>query len=139
MAKQLLRLSAYTGDARYDEAARSVLRALANAMRQYPQAFGEALNAADMLINGLTEIAIVGNPVDNKTKTLLEVIQKPYRPNIITALARESVRGEATIPLLSYRAFQNEKPTVYVCRNFACAYPVNTPDEVHNLLAETAT
>ena len=29
-------------------------------MRQYPQAFGEALSAVDMLVNGLAEVAIVG-------------------------------------------------------------------------------
>ena len=50
MAKQLLRLAAYTGEAGYDEAAREVLRKLSDAMGQYPQAFAESLNAADMLV-----------------------------------------------------------------------------------------
>src|SRR5690606_35574362 len=70
MAKQLIRLSAYTGDTRYDEAARKVLMPLLPAMQTYPQAFGEALNAADMLIRGLAELAIVGNPTKAETKAL---------------------------------------------------------------------
>ena len=30
-------------------------------MRQYPQAFAESLNAADMLIQGIAEVAVIGD------------------------------------------------------------------------------
>jgi uncharacterized protein len=136
MAKQLIRLAAYTGDARYDEAARAVLRPMLPAMQQYPQAFGEALNAADMLIQGLAEVAIVGNPVQAETKALLNVVREKYSPNVIVALSREPVTDEANIPLLGYRTMRNDKPTVYVCRNFACKMPVTTAEEMKTLLAE---
>ncbi|MBI5669489.1 MAG: thioredoxin domain-containing protein [Chloroflexi bacterium] len=134
MAKQLIRLAAYTGDARYDEAARKALGLLVEALRQVPQAFGEALNAADMLANGLAEVAVVGSPADPRTLELLDVVQTPYRPNLITALAAASVEDEHPIPLLAYRTMKNGQPTVYVCRNFVCQMPVTTPDEVRNLL-----
>ncbi|MDQ7034656.1 MAG: thioredoxin domain-containing protein [Anaerolineae bacterium] len=136
MAKQLIRLAAYTGDTRYDEAARAVIRPMIPAMQQYPQAFGEALNAADMLIQGLSEVAIVGNPVTEETKALLNVVREKFSPNIIVALSREAVTGEANIPLLNYRTMRGEKPTVYVCRNFACKMPVTTADEMKDLLKE---
>ena len=136
MAKQLIRLAAYTGDTRYDEAARAVLRPMLPAMQQYPQAFGEALNAADMLIQGLAEVAIVGNPVKDETKALLNVVREKYSPNVIVALSREPVQDEANIPLLSYRTMRDDKPTVYVCRNFACKMPVTAPEEMKTLLAE---
>jgi len=134
MAKQLLRLSAYTGDSRYEEAARGVLRPLIPAMQQYPQAFGEALNAADLLVQGIQEVALVGNPVNDATESLLDTVRKPYRPNVIMALARQNVDGEANIPLLSYRTMRNDQPTVYVCRNFTCQMPVTTASEVEELL-----
>jgi hypothetical protein len=137
MAKGLVRLAAYTGDARYDEAARGLLSLLANAMRQYPQAFGEALSAADMLISGLAEVAIVGAPNDAHTQDLLAVAQKPFRPNLITALAPSDMPANATIPLLSYRTLRDGQPTVYVCRRFACANPVNTTAALEELLAYT--
>ncbi|MFO7321789.1 MAG: thioredoxin domain-containing protein [Chloroflexota bacterium] len=139
MAKNLLRLAAYTGDARYDEAARGSLRLLSEALRQYPQAFGEAMNAADMLVRGQTEVAVVGDSEHPATGELLAVVQKPYRPNVVVALSPNDVPGEATIPLLSYRAQQNGKPTVYVCRNFACQLPVTTPGEVELLLKQANT
>ncbi|MEO1644653.1 MAG: thioredoxin domain-containing protein, partial [Chloroflexota bacterium] len=134
MAKQLIRLSAYTGDARYDQSARKVLSALSAAMQTYPQAFGEALNAADMLVKGMSEVAIVGNPTQQGTKDLLQQVRLVYRPNVITALARDNVDGETNIPLLNYRSMRNEQPTVYVCQNFACKMPVTTPEEMVALL-----
>jgi hypothetical protein len=134
MAKQLLRLAAYTGDARYDEAARKTLQLLTEAMRQYPQAFGEALSAVDMLVGGLSEVAVVGTADSAQTGELLRVIQKPYRPNVIAALTETDSPGEATIPLLSHRTQRDGAPTVYVCRNFACKMPVTTPDDVRDLL-----
>jgi hypothetical protein len=138
MAKQLLRLAAYTGETRYEEAARKALALLSEALRQYPQAFGEALNAVDMLVNGLNEVAVVGDPADEKTAALLAVIRQPYRPNAIAALALQDVDGEHTIPLLNYRVKKGGEPTVYVCRNFACRLPVTTPDEVNALLLKQA-
>ena len=103
-------------------------------MRQYPQAFGESLSAVDMLVAGLDEVAVVGAPDNPATKSLLDVVRKPYRPNVITALSPADVPGEATIPLLSYRTLRNGQPTVYVCRHFVCANPVNTPAQVEALL-----
>lgn len=131
MARSLLRLAAYTGDSSYDEGARRTLRLLSEAMRQYPQAFGESLNAVDMLVAGQGEVAIVGDPADE----LLKVVREPYRPNVITALAKSDVADEHVIPLLSYRTMRDGKPTVYVCRNFACKMPVTTPDETRELLS----
>ena len=134
VAKQLARLAAYTGDSRYDKAAWGVLRALIPAMEQYPQAFGEALNAADMLIQGIVEVALVGNPALEETRALLDVIHQEFRPNVIIALTRENIDGEAQIPLLSYRTMRNGKSTLYVCRNFACQMPVTTAEDVERAL-----
>jgi uncharacterized protein YyaL (SSP411 family) len=138
MAKQFIRLSAYTGGSRYDEAARAILKPLLPAMQQYPQAFGEALNAADMLISGLQELAIVGNPTKAETKSLLAQVREIYRPNVITALAREDVSGETNIPLLNYRKMRAGAPTAYVCRNFSCKMPVTDAQAMADLLNSKA-
>lgn len=136
IAKQLLRLAAYTGEADYDEAARGILRLLTDALAQYPQAFGESLNATDMLVNGLAEVAIVGNPTQDEAKAILNTLRQPFRPNVITALVRGNQDEHELIPLLSYRMMRNDKPTVYVCQNFMCQMPVTSADETEQLLAE---
>ncbi|MBZ0294477.1 MAG: thioredoxin domain-containing protein [Anaerolineae bacterium] len=134
IARQFIRLAAYTGDARYDEAARGILRLLTEALKQYPQAFGEALSAVDMLVAGQQEVALVGDPTSEATQALLDVVRNPYRPNVVTALTAQDVEGEDRIPLLSYRSMRDHQPTVYVCRHFACQMPVTTPEAVADLL-----
>ncbi|MDX1993623.1 MAG: thioredoxin domain-containing protein [bacterium] len=136
MSKQLLRLAAYTGDGRYMDAARGTVRLLTEAMRQYPLAFGESLSATDMLVNGVAEVALVGDPKAPQIAPLLEEVRRPFRPNLIAALARENVPDEAVIPLLSYRTMRGGQPTVYVCREFTCKMPVTTAEETRALLDE---
>ncbi len=126
MAKQLLRLAAYTGDARYDEAGREVLRKLSDAMRQYPQAFAESLNAADMLIRGIDEVAVVGDLESAGGRQMLETLRRPFRPNQVVAWSGQDVARHDLIPLLSERSIIDGRATVYVCRHFACRLPVTS-------------
>ena len=136
MAKQLLRLAAYTGDAGYDEAGREVLRKLSDAMRQYPQAFAESLNVADMLVRGLDEVALIGDLENAAGSEILETLRLPFRPNMIAAWSREDVARHELIPLLSERSLAGGQTTVYVCRNFACRLPVTTAEETAAALKE---
>ena len=136
MAKQLLRLAAYTGEDRYHEAAQGVLRKLSDAMRQYPQAFAESLNAADMRIQGIAEVAIVGYPDDALMADIMDALRQPYRPNVVVALAHDDVDEHDSIPLLNARNRIDGMTTVYVCRNFACQLPVTSAAETEALLSQ---
>lgn len=129
MAEGLAKLVAYTGDARYDEAARQTVAPLLAAMREYPGAFGRMLCAADLLINGMDEIAIVGAMFDARTAALIDVVQSGYRPRAVVALGERPQTGEnAAIPLLLDRPMRDNAPTAYVCRHFACQLPTTAPD-----------
>ena len=133
MAYNLIRLGAYTGDPRYENAAVSVLRQVGAAARQYPSAFGMALTAFDLLIRRAVEVAIIGNRTE--ARSLLDVVQRSFRPQVIMALA-EADQGEGASPaLLAHRSMREGKPTVYVCQNFACAAPVTEVGEVERLLS----
>lgn len=135
MAKQLLRLAAYTGEARYGDAARETLRKLSDAMRQYPQAFAESLNAADMLVQGLAEVAIIGDTHDQTTLEVMDALRRPFRPNLVTAFARGDVALHDSIPLLNARSKLDGATAIYVCRNFACELPATTAEEAEALLS----
>ena len=131
MAKVLAKLAAYTGFSEYDDAARRTLSPLVSAFEQAPQAFGESLTAFDLLVNGMDEIAVLGDPADDRTRALLDVVQGEYRPGAITALARtDRDASRSLVPLLNGRVLRNDEPTVYVCRQFTCQLPVTTPDDV---------
>lgn len=128
MAKQLLRLFALSGDERYQTHARNALRPLIPAMQQYPTAFGEALNATDLLIRGVAEVALVGNPTHATMKEMLERLRSPYLPNLVVALSREAVidSSKQVVPLLHNRTMREGLPTAYVCRQFVCQTPVTS-------------
>lgn len=135
MAKQLLRLAAYTGDPRYTEAAGRALSLLSEALKQYPQAFGEALNAVDMLAQGIAEVAVVGDPDADSTRKLLQVIDEVWRPNVVVALSADDVGEAHVVPLLQHRTRRDGLSTVYVCRNFACQLPVTAALDLRSLLS----
>jgi uncharacterized protein YyaL (SSP411 family) len=134
LTRQLVRLAAYTGDARYDTAAQTALAGLTEAFRQFPQAFAEWLNALDMFTVGLAEVAVVGDPADARTAALLDVVRGPYRPNVITALAPTDVDDAHPVALLHGRTLRDGAPAAYVCRHFVCQMPVTTPDALRALL-----
>ena len=134
-AEVLLRLAAFSGEEEYRQRAGDYLRSLADIMVQHPQAFGHALGALDFAISPVKEIAIIGEVPGAGTRNLLEVINKRYLPASVLACAApgdsEAIRA---IPLLADRPLKDEQATAYVCQNFACLAPVNTPGELERLL-----
>ncbi len=135
MHVQLLRLAAYTGDPRYDDAARASLRLLANALREYPNAFGVSASAIDMLVSGVQELALVGDPAGADMQALLDVVRGAYRPNLVVALTPSDVAvTHGVIPLLDARTRRDGRATAYVCEHFACLLPVTAPDALADQL-----
>jgi uncharacterized protein YyaL (SSP411 family) len=135
MSVQLIRLAAYTGDPRYDDAARGGLRLLTNAITEFPQAFAVSATAIDMLVTGVQELALIGDPADTGMQALLDVVTGAYRPNLVVALAAVDVDGaHDAIPLLDARTQRDSRPTAYVCEHFTCQLPVTTPDALEGQL-----
>ncbi len=134
LAKVLLQLAAYTGEARYSAAAESILVPLAGALREYPLAFGEALNAVRLFVHGVQEVAVLGTPDSPETRALLQVLHTGYYPNAV--IAHGAADSADFPPLLAGRSLLNGLPTAYVCRHFACQLPVNTAEALHAQLAQ---
>jgi uncharacterized protein YyaL (SSP411 family) len=133
----LLRLAALTGEARYRAAAERALGTVTAYATRYPTAFAMWLQAIDMALAPVAEVAIVGDPLHDATRALLEVASSGYEPNRVVALLADEARASA-IPLLEARARIDGRPTAYVCRGFACRLPVTDPDALRDQLAEVA-
>ena len=134
-AEVLLRLAAFTGEEDYRQRADDYLRPLADIMVQHPQAFGHALGVLDFANSPVKELAISGNPQQADTRALLEVINTRYMPNSVLACAApDNAEAIQAIPLLTDRPVKDGKATAYVCQNFACLAPVNTPEELEQVL-----
>jgi uncharacterized protein len=134
-ADVLLKLAAYTGEAPYRQRADDYLRAIADAMTQYPQAFGYALGALDFSLSAAKEIAIIGDMRASETRELLNVVNDRYLPeSVLASCAVGDVSAQQAIALLADRPLKEDTATAYVCQNFACQAPVNSPEALEVLL-----
>ena len=132
----LLRLYAYTGDSLYIEPVEAVLSLQVGALAKAPSAFGQMLCVADSFLAPLKEVAIVGDPVDQDTKTLLDSVNRQYTPDVVLALRKpEDAAAAETVPLLAERQQLEGNATAYVCRKFVCRTPTTDPEEFRTLVA----
>jgi hypothetical protein len=134
IAYELLRLTGYTAETRYEDAALSVYRALGSALAEYPLAFGEMLIGLDMALRRPVEIALIGDPADERTAALLDVVRARYRPLAVLALSPTNAESGAVPALLRTRTLRDGAPAAYVCENFVCAAPVTTPEALTEVL-----
>ncbi|MBN2303888.1 MAG: thioredoxin domain-containing protein, partial [Anaerolineae bacterium] len=134
MAYNLLRLTGYTAETRYETAALSVYHSLGSALSEYPMAFGEMLIGLDLYLRRPVEIAIIGEPTDARTAALLDVVRGRFRPTALVALAPRDAESAAVPALLRTRTLVEGAPAAYVCENFVCALPVTTPEALRTQL-----
>jgi uncharacterized protein YyaL (SSP411 family) len=121
-ALALLRLGALVGEGYYAQRAEDIVALVAAMVNQHPTAFSRLLAAVDLVADGVTEIAIVGDRPD-----LVDAVQARYLPNAVVAW------GEPyPSPLFESR----DDGLAYVCRNYACQAPVA---DVDGLLAQLGT
>ena len=123
----LLRLAAWTGDARYREAADRALGTVASYLARYPTGFAQWLVAATFATADVVEVAIVGEPADPATRSLLAPAWSSWRPFQVLAVAPPGSVGGSAVPLLADRVALDGRPTAYVCRGFVCELPVTDP------------
>jgi uncharacterized protein YyaL (SSP411 family) len=128
----LLSLSELTQDADFRRRAVFALETLGPAMMKYPTAFGHALGAADMSINGAIEVAIAGNPQDRDFKSLASSAAHTYVPSLILAGGVPGARTD--IALLADRPMLKRKATAYVCKGYVCSAPTTDPAELSEQL-----
>jgi hypothetical protein len=132
----LLKLAALTGEGRYRTAAERAVGAITPFAERYPTAFAMWLQAIDLALTDIAEVAVVGDLDDPAAEALLRVAGGGYAPGRVVAA---SAAGAATaVPLLLERPLLRGRPTAYVCRGFACQAPVTDPDALREQLAERA-
>ncbi len=131
----LLRLAAFTGEQAYRQRADDYLRSMSDILIEHPQAFGQAISALDFVLSSSLEIAIIGEPSAADTRALLEVVNTRYLPESVLACSSpDNTKATQTIALLADRPLKDGRASAYVCQNFACQAPANTPVELEPLL-----
>ncbi len=136
-AEALLQLSVLTGDEDYSRKAVTIFRMLRDPLTRYASAFGRLLGALDFHLSTPKEIAVIGESDADDTRSILREVWSRYLPNKIVAQASEGNRNAAElVPLLRERPMIQGHATAFVCENYTCQKPVNSPDELGRQLEE---
>lgn len=122
----LLRLARFTGEARYEDAALSLIKLLHTVVPEHPLAFGHLLRAIDFHLAPVREVALAGQD----PSALARVVRGAFLPHVVLA----GGDGAEEVPLLAGRTPVNGEPAAYVCQNFTCQLPVTTPEELSKSL-----
>jgi uncharacterized protein YyaL (SSP411 family) len=91
------------------------------------------LNGADLLVNGVHEVALVGDENSEAWGSLRDVLHETYRPRMVIAHCADP-EMPTRIPLLHGRVAQDNRVTAYVCREFNCRLPVHDAHALRELL-----
>jgi hypothetical protein len=129
----LLKLTGFTNDLRYVDMAHQALAQMQPMMSQYPQGFGQWLQALAYALSQPREMAIIGDPITADTQALLNVVRDGYRPFQVVALGAPDALP-AAVPLLQDRRLVKGRAAAYVCRAFACQAPLAEPEGLRLLL-----
>jgi len=137
MMLNLLRLSRITGRTDLEQKAVGVSRAFARNVEQIPSAYSQLMAALEFLEGPPVEIVIAGKPGAADSVEMLDAVRRAYLPNRILLFRPQGAASSAIAAVAPYtKEMKSEKgaATAYVCRNFACAKPVRTVNEMLGLL-----
>jgi uncharacterized protein len=137
----LLRLHAYTNDAKYRDKAEDTLEVFAGAAEQFGIYAGTYGIAATWVSKPHTQVVVVGE--DDKARALLDAAVAPFAVNksVVHLTDSEAVAQNLppvlaeTIPNLP--ALKEKKSVAIVCTDFTCRSPVESPAELSAMLRET--
>jgi uncharacterized protein YyaL (SSP411 family) len=99
-------------------------------IQRHPLGFANWLSVLDFYLSRPMEIALIGPRDDPAAGELLKTICSAWLPNKVVATRDPGDSAPAELPLLEGRTMVDDKPTVYVCRDYACKAPVTDPDNL---------
>ncbi|MFI6687810.1 thioredoxin domain-containing protein [Streptomyces sp. NPDC050485] len=131
-AQALLSYAAHTGSEAHRSAGEGALGVVNALGPRAPRFIGWGLAAAEALLDGPREVAVVGAPTDPRTGALHRTALLASAPGAVVAVGSPE-GGE--FPLLAGRGLVDGGPAAYVCRHFTCDAPVTTPESLAEALS----
>jgi len=127
MIHNLQRLGLLFANEEYTERANTMLDKMQVAVTNYPTSFARWAQGLTAKIYTYAEIAVVG---ENAEKVATQ-IQAEYIPHKVIMTSKSENEAH---PLLIGKYAEAGKTLIYVCRNYACQAPVETVEEVIEML-----
>ncbi|MFN2561368.1 MAG: thioredoxin domain-containing protein [Jatrophihabitans sp.] len=124
----LVACSALTGSTAHRTAAEDALRQVSEIGIGQPRFFGWALAAAEALLSGPVQVAVVGEPGGGA------LTSSAWRRRPPGAVVLSGEPDAAGLPLLADRPLVGGRPAAYVCHGMVCDLPVTEPAELEAAL-----
>ncbi len=116
--------SALTGSGRHRQAAEEALATTRALAERAPRFMGWSLAAAEAMLDGPLEIAVVGPPGPERSALEDQARRVPGAVVVVSDGPRDD------IPLLTGRTVVDGRPAAYVCRHQVCERPVTDPADL---------
>ena len=128
----LLRLHYITQNKQFLEISKKIIEAQATAAAENPFAFGYLLNVLYLYHQKPTEITII----NDKNSELISALQKKFLPESIMVIVRQknNLDSLSKYAFFSGKEFQDDKTSVFVCKNFSCSLPLSDLSEIEKEL-----
>ncbi len=132
--RALLRLGALLAGRYATLAEKELLRTLAQAKRS-PLGMAHSLLSLDSVARGTTDVVLVGDPSDDRTRALAVKVHSAYMPGRVLAWVDPSdPRSSEACAALALGKPRSTEPAAYVCRDRTCSLPVHAPPDLGQLL-----
>ncbi len=131
-----LKLGAYLTNSDLIKCAEKIFLTFHNDLIEYGMNSSFMMQALHLYLGGLKEVVIIGKKNDSSTKEMLKIVRSQFFPNAIFAFSYEDevAKKSADLPLLAEKTVLNGKATAYVCKLGRCFTPVNSSEDLGNLL-----
>ncbi len=130
-AGALLSYAALTGSERHRRAAEGALAPATALAEKHARFAGWGLAVAEALATGPVEVAVIGDPDDERTRALHRTALMSVAPGAVVSTGPPGAEG---VPLLEGRGLVDGAPAAYVCRGFVCRLPVTSPADLNREL-----
>ncbi|MGQ4384310.1 thioredoxin domain-containing protein [Streptomyces sp. SAS_270] len=134
-AGALLSYAALTGAEPHRTAAEGALGVVKALGPRAPRFIGWGLAAAEALLDGPREVAIVGPAGHPATTALHRTALLGTAPGAVVAVG---AADSDELPLLAGRPLVGGEPAAYVCRHFTCDAPTTDPEQLRATLGAAA-
>ncbi|MCF7848487.1 MAG: thioredoxin domain-containing protein [Kiritimatiellales bacterium] len=133
----LLKLARLTGRSELEQRADETGKSFGAMLERSPSSSAQALIALQFAEDEPLEIVLVGKSGAEDTAAMLKTIRSVYRPGKVLLFKDVSTSDgtlEKLAPFTKEQGMVAGKATVYICRNFACDQPINSPGELKKKL-----
>ena len=135
----LVRVARLTGRTELEEAADRLISAASEQVSEQPAGFTGFLMGLHAALAHSREIVIAGDLEDPATQEMVAMVRDLYLPNTVILHRPDDPHPEIAdiAPFTQAQTTIDGRPAAYVCQNFACQRPVQTPEALVEMLRET--